>query len=214
MPILTRAPKFSFVVTGIFATCWIVFATACSEVDPAGQPPISETPVTATTWEMLDIRPSLPDNEPSAIEQEIRLAYQRRYESYWDCLRSPIACDESYLWPAGEAAQHMQFVRNEMVARDRFVGPEDVGYLRIGNVKISADLRRSEVTACWWSTAALYGAPIYPDLPVGPDNPSTHVTSTPEGGWQRDRFIRSGDRWLLVSTEALDAGFAQDPCLK
>lgn len=223
-----RKPKFAPLMTGIFATCWAVFAVACSGTDAADQTPISETSMASATWEMPDTRPlltdpnqarNLADNElaaiePAAVEKEVRAAYQHRYESYWDCLRSPMACDESYLWPAGEAAQHMRAVRTEMVARDRFVGPEKAGYQQIEGVRISADRLTAEVTACWWSTAVLYGAPIYPDLPVGPDNPSTHVTSTPEGGRQRDRFMRSGDRWLLVSTEALDAGFAQDPCLR
>jgi len=218
-----RRPKFSPSMTGIVTTCWGVFAVACSGAGAKDQTPISATSMASTTWEMSDIRPLLTDAnqarnlaaiELSAIEEEVRGAYQHRYESYWDCLRSPMACDESYLWPAGEAAQHMRAVRTEMVARDRFVGPEDAGYQHVEGVRISADRMTAEVTACWWSTAVLYGAPIYPDLPVDPDNPSTLVTSTPEGGRQRDRFMRSGDRWLLVSTEALDAGFAQDPCLK
>jgi hypothetical protein len=197
-----------------------IFAVACSE-DGKQLGSISAEPSSTSTWEMAyppsDSRTperKLPGlrNDLSQQEQELRVAYQDRFDGYWACLRSPEMCDESYLWPGGPAAQHMNAVRREMVARDRFVGSEDVGYYSIESVHISADQRSAEVAACWWSTAVLYGAPVRPDLPLSADNPSTFVTSTPEGGRQKDRFVRANGRWLLHATEALDGGFSQDPC--
>jgi hypothetical protein len=149
---------------------------------------------------------------PTAVESEIRAAYQRRFEAYWECLRSPAVCDERYLLPASPAALHMAAVRAELVARDRRVGPEPVGYHRIEKVRVAADQRSAEVTACWWSTAILYGAPKYPDQPASSDNPLTLVTSTPHGGRQKDRFTYLNGNWLLVESAGLDDGFEVDPC--
>jgi hypothetical protein len=148
----------------------------------------------------------------SPLATEILLMYERRYEAYWECLRAPAICDESYLWPSGPAALQMAAVRSEMLARDRHIGSEPVGYHKVEQIRISADQRSAEVISCWWSTAVLYGAPIQPDLPVSPHNPLTLVASTPEGGRQSDRFVFHEGSWLLISSTALDAGFAEDPC--
>ena len=209
----------SFLPFGLVLSGLVIFALACSGSDPDGHTAFSATPAPSPTWEMLNSLGSPPPSEASssdlsAVENELRASYEIRYASYWECLRSPHDCDQSYLFPAGQAAQQISAVLSEMVARDRFVGPEAVGYHSIESLWISNDRRRAEVTACWWSTAVLYGAPVRPDLPAGPDNPNTLVTSTPEGGRQNDRFVWTQGQWLLVATEALDAGFAQDPCTK
>jgi hypothetical protein len=197
----------------------VIFTLSCRGNDPDDHTTFSATPAPSTTWEMLNTLESLPlsqasSSDLSTVENELRASYEIRYVSYWECLRSPQDCDQSYLLPTGQAAQQISVVLNEMVLRDRFVGPEAVGYHTIESLWISSDQRRAEVTACWWSTAVLYGALVRPDLPAGPENPFTLVTSTPEGGRQKDRFVWSEGRWLLVATEALDAGFAQDPCTK
>jgi hypothetical protein len=106
----------------------------------------------------------------------------------------------------------MAAVRAELVARDRHVGSEPIGYHKVEHIQIAADHRSAEVTACWWSTAVLYGAPIYSDRPPSVSNPLSLVTSTSEGGRQRDRFIIAEGAWLLVSSAALDQGFVEDPC--
>jgi hypothetical protein len=205
-------------LTGLLAFCsFALFSLACS-TDANEQRWISDETFSSTTWSMPHPQPDSSDphtNFHSDLfphEDGLRAAYRLRYESYWACLRAPENCDESYLRPESQAAQHMGAVREEMIARDRFVGPEPVGFYTLESVRISTDRHTAEVTACWWSTAVLYGAPIHPDLPVSLNNPSTLVTSTPEGGRQIDRFAWSGGRWLLTSSEALDAGFAQDPC--
>jgi hypothetical protein len=181
-----------------------------TSASPIGPPPreMTSTPTEAIT------SPAEPLDSPldSPLALEIRSAYQTRYEAYWGCLRTPVDCDDSYLWPAGPAAQHMTTVRAELVARDRHVGSGPVGYHKVEQIQIAADLRIADVTACWWSTAILYGAPIYPELPVSADNPLSLVSSTPEGGRQRDRFLRHEGSWFLVSSTPLDQGFAGDPC--
>jgi hypothetical protein len=201
------------------------FAILSSNCSAAGPPEIAAESTLVTTSDSLTstspremraapIDPKAPQpeslNSPNATE--ISLAYQRRYEAYWECLRTPVDCDDSYLWPTGSAALHMAAVRAEMVARDRYVGSEPVGHYVVEQIHIAADQRSAEVTACWWSTAVLYGAPIYPDLPISRLNPSSLVTSTPEGGRQLDRFNYSDGAWLLVSSIALDQGFGEDPC--
>jgi len=168
--------------------------------------PLTTEPLTT---EPLSTEPS-PISLPLATE--ILAMYERRYEAYWECLRRPAICDESYLWPSGPAALQMAAVRSEMLARDRHVGSEPVGYHKVEQIQVSADQRSAEVISCWWSTAVLYGAPIHPNLPVSPQNPLTLVASTPEGGRQRDRFVSHEEAWLLISSTALDNGFAEDPC--
>jgi hypothetical protein len=196
-----------------------------SNCSAAGPPEIDAESALVTTSDSLTsaspremraapIATTAPRSEPrhSQNATDVNSAYQRRYEAYWECLRTPVDCDNSYLWPTGTAALHMAAVRAEMVARDRYVGPEPVGYYKVEQIQIAADQRSAEVIACWWSTAVLYGAPIYPDLPISRLNPSSLVTSTPEGGRQLDRFNYSDGAWLLVSSTALDQGFGEDPC--
>ncbi len=180
------------------------------------QPATSDLPDSPSPRKMtsVPVETTAPKLEPPTfqIENEIRAAYTRRYAAYWECLRTPVDCDDSYLWPGGPAALHMAAVRAELVARDRHVGSEPIGYHKVEHIQIAADHRSAEVTACWWSTAVLYGAPIYSDRPPSVSNPLSLVTSTSEGGRQRDRFIIAEGAWLLVSSAALDQGFVEDPC--
>jgi hypothetical protein len=206
----------------LLSALWVLIL-GCSTAKPPEIAAEPTTPITTSdslTWPPPREMTSVPTHTTasqsealhSPIATEIRATYKRRYEAYWECLRRPVACNDSYLWPAGPAAQHMASVRSEMVARDRHVGSEPVGYYRVEQIQITTDQRSAEVTACWWSTAVLYGAPIYPDLPLSEANPLSLVTSTPEGGRQRDRFLLSDGAWLLVSSTPLDQGFAEDPC--
>ena len=191
---------------------WIAIG-ACSAERTDDAEVFSLSPQPTPTWEM-PLSPPLQHNQPAlpTLESELRSAYASRYLSYWECLRSPMDCEDGYLLPGGPAGQHMAAVRTELTARDRFVGTEAVGYHVIEEIRFAPDRLSAEVTACWWSTAVLYGAPKIPDVPTGPSNPATLVTSTPEGGRQRDRFVYIGGQWLLHSSQALDNGFGIDPC--
>ena len=66
-----------------------------------------------------------------------------------------------------------------LVDRGRYVGEEDPGYYVIESITVGPDGTTAEVVSCWWSTGVLYGPPVDPNRPVGPDNPATLVNNTP-----------------------------------
>ena len=72
-----------------------------------------------------------------------------------------------------------------LVDRGRYVGDEDPGYFVIESITVGADGTTAEVVSCWWSTGVLYGPPVDPSRPVGPDNPATLVEQH-AGQWSSD----------------------------
>lgn len=163
---------------------------------PYSAAPATAPAVSASTWD---------------VHGDIRAAYDHRYRASWACLRAPSSCDRSYVLPGSAAAGHLEVALAELVARDRFIGSEPVGYHQVEHIDLLPD-GSVAVTACWWSTAVLYGAPIRPDEPPGPTNPHTVVSSTPEGGRQRDLMVRTTAGWALARVDALDTGSPVDPC--
>jgi hypothetical protein len=148
----------------------------------------------------------------TSVEDELRLAYQRAYDGYWACLRAPLNCDTSWLVEGGPSAVAMQGTMQALADRARFVGPDDVGYFVIEHIAVDPSGERAEVTACWWSTAVLYGAPADPTRPAGPDNPPTIVNNTHSSGRQLDVFTEGAGAWQQREGELLDDGWEYDTC--
>ena len=81
--------------------------------------------------------------------------------------------------------------------RGRYVGEEDPGYYVIESITVGADGTTAEVVSCWWSTGVLYGPPVDPSRPVGPDNPATLANNTPGSGTTDSTVCCSWTtRWL------------------
>lgn len=184
--------------------------TGCSSAEEMHAPP--------TAAPSTDIPPRAASATAPAVDastwdvyHDIRAAYDHRFHASWACLRAPSSCDRSYVLPGSAAAGHLEVTLAELIARDRFIGPEPVGYHQVEQIDVKPD-GTAVVTACWWSTAVLYGAPIRPDEPPGPTNPHTVVSSTPEGGRQRDLLVRTAHGWALARVDALDTGSSVDPC--
>lgn len=171
-------------------------------------PPSTTMPEPTTT---LSVNTTAAVTTPLTPEDQVREAYQGIYDGYWACLRAPLACDTSWLLEGSPSAAAMTNTMQALVDRDRYVGDDDVGYYVIESIEFLDDAT-AEVTACWWSTAVLYGAPIDPDRPAGPDNPATVVNNTPGSGRQVDRLTRDGAAWPLSSSESIDVGFREDVC--
>lgn len=183
-----------------------------------GEPPVANRSVVdgSSTDDAPDVAEENAAFDPvdaTADERDraIRSAYQFRYDSYWACLRSPDECDTSYLLVGGPAEAAMQQTLEALSIRGRAVGDDPVGYFVIDRI-VHEDLDTVTVTACWWSTAVLYGPPIDPTRPVSPSNPRTVANDVPDGGRQADRFVRVGDAWRLELSTVLDDGFGEDPC--
>lgn len=170
-------------------------------------PPAATTTTTTTPGDATTT-----STEPEDLEASVRAAYEHRYQSYWACLRSPHDCDLSYLLPGSPAEINMREGLIALVNRDRYVGPDDVGYYKIDSIAFDVSGAEATVTACWWSTAVLYGAPVDSNRDPGPDNPPTVVADTPVGARQADLLVRSGGTWLFAEGTPLDSGYAEDPC--
>ena len=148
----------------------------------------------------------------TSVEDELRLAYQRAYDGYWACLRTPLDCDTSWQVDGGPSAVAMHGTMQALADRDRFVGPDPLGYFVIEHIAVDPSGDRAEVTACWWSTAVLYGAPADPTRPASTDNPPTIVNNTHSSGRQTDVFVRADGTWPKIESHALDDGWEHDTC--
>jgi hypothetical protein len=178
-------------------------STTTSTTAPPTTSPTNVTNSAASTTEA-------PAPTTIAVDDQVRAAYDDRYNGYWACLRAPLACDTSYVLEGSGSADALQATMQGLADRGRFVGDDDVGYYVIEAISVAGDT--ATVTACWWSTAVLYTGPADPTRPVSPDNPPTVVNDTPDSGRQTDQFVLTNSRWLLVSSQILDEGSETNSC--
>jgi hypothetical protein len=112
----------------------------------------------------------------------------------------------SWLVSGSGSEQAMIATMQALVDRGRYVGEEDPGYYVIESITVGADGLTAEVVSCWRLTGVLYGPPVDPNRPVGPDNPATLANNTPGSGRQRDWLVRSAaGRWEVESSDVFDS---------
>jgi hypothetical protein len=175
--------------------------------DPT-EPPATTAPMTTSTTTTTTTT-TVP---PPTVEEQIAADYQLIYDGYWTCLRAPLNCDTSWLVPDSESAIAMTNTMQALADRGRYVGEEDPGYYVIESITLGADGTTAEVVACWWSTAILYGPPVDPSRPVGPDNPATLANNTPDSGRELDRLQLVNGRWVTGGNDLLDEGSETNVC--
>jgi hypothetical protein len=169
--------------------------------DPT-QPPATAAPTTtAATTTTTTTSTTLP---PATVEEQIASDYQLIYDGYWACLRAPLNCDTSWLVPEHESALAMQATMQALFDRGRYVGDEDPGYYVIESITIGPDGTTAEVVSCWSSTAILYGPPVDPSRPVGPDNPATLANNSPDSARLLDRLSLVDTRWAQTGSDRLE----------
>ena len=154
--------------------------------DPT-QPPA--TVATVTTSTSTTTTSTTTTSAPPTVEEQIAADYQLIYDGYWACLRAPLNCDMSWLVSGSGGEEGMINTMQALVDRGRYVGEEDPGYYVIESITVGADGRTADVVSCWRLTGVLYGPPVDPTRPVGPDNPATLVNNTPGSGRQTDKLI-------------------------
>ena len=147
------------------------------------------------------------------LEAEVAAAYELVYEGYWECLRSPLDCDTSWLVEGSGSAVAMQNTMQGLADRDRYVGDDPVGYFVIESIEFNDDQTEATVVTCWALTAVLYTTPADPSRPAGPDNPPTVVNDTP-GSIRMIETLRSfgADRWALFTARAENELTEIDQC--
>ena len=177
--------------------------TEAIDVTDPTQPPVTAAPTTTSTSTTTTSTTTSTTAPPPTVEEQIAADYQLRYDGYWACLRAPLNCDTSWLVPERESALAMQATMQALFDRGRYVGEEDPGYYVIESITVGTDATTAEVVSCWWSTAILYGPPVDPSRPVGPDNPATVANNTHGSGRQLDRLSLVATRWLLEGTDAV-----------
>ncbi|TVR28350.1 MAG: hypothetical protein EA389_00605 [Ilumatobacter sp.] len=146
------------------------------------------------------------------LEAEVAAAYELVYEGYWECLRSPLDCDTSWLVEGSGSAVAMQNTMQGLADRDRYVGDDPVGYFVIESIEFNDDQTEATVVTCWWSTAVLYTTPVDPTRPPGPDNPPTVVNDTPGTSRQMDRLERSLGLWAVRHSETIESVAGENKC--
>ena len=146
------------------------------------------------------------------LEAEVAAAYELVYEGYWECLRSPLDCDTSWLVEGSGSAVAMQNTMQGLADRDRYVGDDPVGYFVIESIEFNDDQTEATVVTCWWSTAVLYTTPVDPTRPPGPDNPPTVVNDTPGTSRQMDRLERSLGLWAVRNSETTESLAGENQC--
>jgi len=168
--------------------------------DPT-QPPATAAPATTTTTTTTSTTSTLP---PPTVEEQIAADYQLIYDGYWACLRAPLNCDMSWLVSGSGGEEGMINTMQALVDRGRYVGEEDPGYYVIESVTIGDDGATAEVVSCWRLTGVLYGPPVDPSRPVGPDNPATLANNTPGSAIQTDQLALDDSQWRLDATTAYE----------
>lgn len=164
-------------------------------------------PTTTTSTTTTVPEPTLED-----LEAEVAAAYQAIYDGYWECLRSPLDCDTSWLVEGSPSFEAMQATMQGLADRGRYVGDDPVGYFVIESIEFDESRTEATVVTCWWSTAVLYGAPIDPTQPPGPDNPATVVNNLPSSGFQSQVLVLDRETWRTSSGMLLDDGSDVDVC--
>jgi len=187
--------------------------TAEPEPTPvATEAEISETTTSTTSTVAATTTTTEAKRSIEELEAEVAAAYELVYEGYWECLRSPLDCDTSWLVEGSGSAVAMQNTMQGLADRDRYVGDDPVGYFVIESIEFNDDQTEATVVTCWWSTAVLYTTPVDPTRPPGPDNPPTVVNDTPSSGLQSEILQWIAGRWRAASGTLLDDGSSTDIC--
>ncbi|HEX4980128.1 MAG TPA: hypothetical protein VFV63_00435 [Ilumatobacteraceae bacterium] len=167
--------------------------------DPTEPPATAATTTTSTSTTTTST--TVP---PPTVEEQIAADYQLIYDGYWACLRAPLNCDMSWLVPGSGGEEGMINTMQALVDRGRYVGEEDPGYYVIESITVGDDGRTAEVVSCWSLTGVLYGPPVDPSRPVGPDNPATLANNTPGSAIQTDQLALDDSQWRLDATTAYE----------
>lgn len=198
----------------------VVAMEATTTVAPTTTVPVTTTtaaptaiPSTTTIATTTTTSTTVPESSLDDLEAEIAAAYEERFDGYWECLRAPAECRFGYLLPGSPSDEGMRRTIAELMARDRFVGDENVGYFVIQSVDIADSETEATVVSCWWSTAVLYTTPADPSRPMGPDNPPTIVNNTPGSTFLRDDFAFAETKgWLLQASASLEQFPEENRC--
>lgn len=160
------------------------------------------TPTTAATTVASTAGPTT----MPTIEDQVRAAALRHYDTYWQCLRVPDACPLDSAWLAGsDAFDAMSQTVTDMSVNGFFVGDEDPGYIVVESVVVNAD--HTLVTSCWSLTGVLYLKP-----PVEGAEP-TIQNNTP--GWTREtqQFVQDADGvWKTRRGDTLELVAGENRC--
>jgi hypothetical protein len=195
--------------TDVAVSMPVTSATQASDVTDPTQPPVTAAPTATSTSTTTTTSTTVPT--PS-IEEQIASDYQLIYDGYWACLRAPLNCDVSWLVSGSGSAETLQATMQALFDRGRYVGEEDPGYYVMESITVGLDGITAETVSCWRSTAILYGPPVDPSRPVGPDNPATLANNTPDSGRQLDRLRLVDARWRVEGSDRLDEGSDTNVC--
>ena len=179
--------------------------TEAIDVTDPTQPPVTAAPTTTSTSTTTTSTTTSTTAPPPTVEEQIAADFELIYDGYWACLRAPLNCDTSWLVSGSGSEQAMIATMQALSDRGRYVGEEDPGYYVIESITVGADGTTAEIVTCWRLTGVLYGPPVDPSRPVGPDNPATLVNNTPGSGRETDRLVLSESGvWQVQGSDFYD----------